>query len=1212
MRFKIIFLVFLLISLVIVNAAVEDFVKDGTKKAICKSEEGSAACQAYGALNDPTGKLLNELGPQAMQFFSGVKDPLGTGRSIVMEKLIASLPPEEQSAIQFYNNFHGYLEKINDFFSKDEANKYEADYEDGNAIIKKDGEPYFVVSPGIVIPEDNNKITGGVVTDTKNVKEPIELKTSEDKPKIPFVCSANSCKKIKANGFEVFNLKKDDSIEFEEDPNTGIKKFRIIKGNLELKINGKPMGIIKNGEFRTKKKDKIEYIEYAKFDSVSGGKYTFNYNNLDYNFDVGKNGFVLFDPKNVIKGKAPLKIDYPKIGKKEAYSYKIEGDYSIITKNGIPSYIDYSKNGKFCDNLKCDNLEASSKEMFTLCIGEDSFKNICPKKTNSLGYKIDKEGFEIYNSKGLIDYKVKETNINGKKESETQLAVDNKKKGISLNIVKSGNGVKFIQSGRGFEIDNKGNLNVYAGSFSTKYKSGKDFLVSSGGVIIHMTKSGICDITAGKNKVSCINDGLLNLVVPTNKNIRAEQQKNILDNYIRSNKAEETKLLGASPETEKLGLGDYVNVVGTFVDCKSRIKMKCQERAEDLNKLNEALQIVRDDIYKGIDPKKAVEKLKGFKDTDYSKEYEIINSRILPVLTNAVNKDGTINIDYLNDKEIKKLSKEKECGITGFVKGCTNTNEKIMHAYYNKEIHNTLSNTPIIEKGVIIDPVNSNLYREVYSSIEDYKDYNQIALNKLKQPQERTAGYETKLTSGAEPGMKKLNVQRIEPVKETPSAFIDFMKEFKKLDDSSQAGINPKPFVIVNGEVKFYYDMEDSINSEVSRLNNINNANPKLFGQMDTAWQGAYVQETGTVELISEFLSPADIVLSATVVGGGIRVLERTSKGVLKLTDLAKTGKVLEVMKAAKGDRIIGDMAEGLIKCYSPCTWKDVKILLEKARIKKEDIEGFKKILNVNDADKISNLDNLNVLLRPTNRDNILAAINNANTQGEIESIKNVLEQLQENIAKGRGIKTSDLDVNGQLNFIKGALNKVDGKIIQLAPSIKGLPREPLLYANTEFIKSTKYTHTEKRIYEIYEPKTNKLLGTTDDISYIDTKGSISSIPQDESLYSKSLNTLYGGKINTQNDVRIIFYSKGGPSGPKSVAIRSKTGAGQLIDLNYFPNKYGELISLLDKYGVKARYLGEARVRGVKANKIQINNIIFNFDKQGNVILREIIEIPKK
>src|SRR3989344_4279106 len=409
MKFKIIFLVSLLISLVIANAAVEDFAKDGAKKAICKSKEGSAACQAYDALNDPTGKLLNELGPQAMQFFSGVKDPLGTGKSIVMEKLIASLPPEEQSAIQFYNNFHGYLGKINNFFSKDEANKYEADYEDGNAIIKKDGEPYFVVSPGIVIPEDNNKITGGVVTDTKNVKEPIELKTSEDKPKIPFVCSANSCKKIKANGFEVFNLKKDDSIEFEEDPNTGIKKFRIIKGNLELKINGKPMGIIKNGEFRTKKKDKIEYIEYAKFDSVSGGKYTFNYNNLDYNFDVGKNGFVLFDPKNVIKG-------------------------------------------KFCDNLKCDNLEASSKEMFTLCIGEDSFKNICPKKTNSLGYKIDKEGFEIYNSRGLIDYKIKETKINGKKGSETILAADSKNNHL-LNVIKNGNGVDFNHGGRAFVID---------------------------------------------------------------------------------------------------------------------------------------------------------------------------------------------------------------------------------------------------------------------------------------------------------------------------------------------------------------------------------------------------------------------------------------------------------------------------------------------------------------------------------------------------------------------------------------------------------------------------------------------------------------------------------------------------------------------------------------------------------------------------------------
>src|SRR3989338_7275760 len=165
MRFKIIFLVFLLISLVIVNAAVEDFVKDGTKKAICKSEEGSAACQAYGALNDPTGKLLNELGPQAMQFFSGVKDPLGTGKSIVMEKLIDSLSPEEQSAIQFYNKFHGYLGKVNDFFSKDEANKYEADYEEGNAVVKKDGEPYFVVPPEYdMLEEKDETATAAVVT----------------------------------------------------------------------------------------------------------------------------------------------------------------------------------------------------------------------------------------------------------------------------------------------------------------------------------------------------------------------------------------------------------------------------------------------------------------------------------------------------------------------------------------------------------------------------------------------------------------------------------------------------------------------------------------------------------------------------------------------------------------------------------------------------------------------------------------------------------------------------------------------------------------------------------------------------------------------------------------------------------------------------------------------------------------------------------------
>lgn len=369
----------------------DEFSKLGKEKALgaaCKSKQGESACQAYNALKDPTGKLLGELGPQAQQLISGIQNPLGAGREAVMNKLMQSLQensPELASAFNFYNTFQKYRGKIDGVFGDEEGKRYEPYYNEQTEEFgaTKDGNPYFVATEGVnIIEAPESKITGAVTDSKIQIKEETKLETTEDKPKISFRCDANICKKVIADGFEVTNLMEGEMIEFSEDPKTGIKSFKVLKGEIDLKIKGKsvgePKGEITNGEFRLKN----DVLEYAKFNSVRDGKYTFDYNKIDYKFDVGKGGEVLFDPTKLQMGGKKLKFN---INNKQ-----LEGDFNIqFGSIGLTNIkdINFSANGKFIDTK--NKLIATAPDKFVICL---SGFTTTDKKTKGLKDKARCEG----------------------------------------------------------------------------------------------------------------------------------------------------------------------------------------------------------------------------------------------------------------------------------------------------------------------------------------------------------------------------------------------------------------------------------------------------------------------------------------------------------------------------------------------------------------------------------------------------------------------------------------------------------------------------------------------------------------------------------------------------------------------------------------------------------------------------------------------------
>jgi len=376
------------------------------EKVCSSSEKGSAACQAYSALQDPTGQLLGQLGPQASTFFYGVKDPFGTGKTIVMDRIMSSMPPEVQSAAQFYYTFQGYLVNVNKYFGSDEAKRYEPCYDEDtkSTCINKDGEPYITTTYGITatsrvgIEDTRNEITGAVA------KEPVELE--KGKPSIYFLCdNKDGCKKVTADGFEASNLKEGDKVMFSDNPKTGETEFEILKGDINLIVNGRQLGPVRNGKFRIK--DKV--IEYAKFDSVKGGKYTFKYgNNKEYLFDVNKGGTVIYNPAE------------QKIGGKGLKQFNIgdmvfDGDFMINfgdKKLSTIKNIKFGENGIFID--KGSNIVATSPKEFNVCLSaHDTVNNVlneikggCEGDNYFWLNKDPNNYLNIINTKGRIKYNV--------------------------------------------------------------------------------------------------------------------------------------------------------------------------------------------------------------------------------------------------------------------------------------------------------------------------------------------------------------------------------------------------------------------------------------------------------------------------------------------------------------------------------------------------------------------------------------------------------------------------------------------------------------------------------------------------------------------------------------------------------------------------------------------------------------------------------------
>ena len=105
---------------------------------------------------------------------------------------------------------------------------------------------------------------------------------------------------------------------FKFDPEKIRKDFPYLNRKINGKPIGEPKGEINNGEFRLKN----DVLEYAKFNSVRDGKYSFNYNKVDYKFDISKGGEVLFDPTNLKIGGKKLK-DFKLDGK------LLEGDFEV-------------------------------------------------------------------------------------------------------------------------------------------------------------------------------------------------------------------------------------------------------------------------------------------------------------------------------------------------------------------------------------------------------------------------------------------------------------------------------------------------------------------------------------------------------------------------------------------------------------------------------------------------------------------------------------------------------------------------------------------------------------------------------------------------------------------------------------------------------------------------------------------------------------------
>lgn len=1003
--------------------------KDKIMKETCKSKGVGPACEAYSALNDPTGKLLGELGPQASLLISGIKDPLGTGKSAAINKIVETLPPESQAAFQFYDKFKGFLSQTDDILGKEEVDRYTTDYKEGIVTVDKDNAPYFVVDPTAyqIKEEESSGVVAAVIGFVTHDTGP---------PKITFqkITKETSKKPLQMGKYKVLNSKENTEITLKEYKD-GRSELFIKNGEGTIEINGKQYSIGANKAGNRFILNKAGNIEFAEFTSKTKNKYEFDYNNIKYEFDITKGGRLKFDPKNNIKASGPLKIKIPKSGTTPDYNYDIKGDYNIIIKNNVPSYIDFKPGGSFCDNLKCNNLKVNSNKAFNVCIGKGSTETIC-NKGNSLGFYSD-EGISTYHSKGDIDYRVKETRIKGKSNSETMLAVG--KQGVALNLLNHGNGINFKQVDRIFSIDKKGDMSINVKSFKNKYKTDKNFIVNYRDSNIIMTKKGVCSIFTDKGDSHCIDNGVLNLIGSGETGNKQRTQELVLDRAIEQNNISAEDLNGG---------GKKLAGFSAWTDCISHFKSSdtCLKEGDKILEYNNALEFVKKQMESGKSYDSSLEEAKKFYPNQYNR---IRGSPLHKYLTQAIKPDGSISPTKLNSI-IPEYQKQAKCS---FLEGC---DPGARLALVSIGADNTLFwlNKPVYDaKGKLIGIPNSGIYSELTATNNILYGKNPINYEEKARtiPRGKLLDH---ISEYPQLGSKKAvlsgvkEVVQVIPPPYSPSGWNDFVKTFENFHKNAKNGGKIPITIDADGNYLFYTDIKDKLEEQKILFDDIKKRNPHLFGLIDKNYKIARSDE---ILEVYEYVTPLDVatIITPTTALKGLKfakVLVRTEKGArlslvgdafktLKLGSASRIDAVTELVEARTSLSITDDLIKsGLIRCASPCTLGDIKILLTKANVETNRINEFEKYIKTDKGlDRLRLRNGLG-----QNLDLVKKSVVNSNDLQDLKSIKAVLEDIKET-----GFPPNFPNKNA-LNDIDNLIKEISIKEKTILPSqIKAITSNP-------------------------------------------------------------------------------------------------------------------------------------------------------------------------
>ena len=326
---------------------------------------------------------LDQVVPGASQAYGFIQNPEGAALALAKQnafkELTKDLNPKEQMALNNIQKFQPYIKEA--FETNPDAPKeqqkgtIEID-EDGNTIIKNsNGKTFAKIPPGFEAVESEEGFT---------------LKNKEGEKDAV----------LEIKNYKI-SLDKNTTITFSE--KDGISTINL-EGQGDF-ISEKT--ILEGIEDATIRLNENEEVTFAKFTSVRGGFYEFDYNNQKFVFNTNTGSKVLFDPeKGKISGENTL-LKYKDL--------KISGDdfEGLLDKEGNFKEMKFT-NGFYQD--KINNLEYSSTKDFSLYLYEKDISNkghaisVFDGGIKSKGLVKIENGF-IY--EGLTDSTIFEKKIGG-------------------------------------------------------------------------------------------------------------------------------------------------------------------------------------------------------------------------------------------------------------------------------------------------------------------------------------------------------------------------------------------------------------------------------------------------------------------------------------------------------------------------------------------------------------------------------------------------------------------------------------------------------------------------------------------------------------------------------------------------------------------------------------------------------------------------------